>query len=261
VIAAKTAGLKGVALTDHDTTEGRDELMEASKKYDFPVVCGTELSLNFKGTTHMLGYSLGEGVDLDLNFIKHYRQDRNQEMFQKLLDLGFQLEWSKVEEIAEMGQIGKPHLALALLDHGYVHSKQEAFDRYLKKGAPAYVEKKRLSAKDGITLLLESGFAPVLAHPISLGLSPPEYLKNLELLKEWGLVGVEVYHPDNGEELSWLLNRVADKAGLVKTNGSDYHGANKNISLSWVIENSPITIRVLDQLRNGLHETRKRLKI
>jgi predicted metal-dependent phosphoesterase TrpH len=263
VLTAKTAGLKALALTDHDTTEGIDELFLAGKRLNFKVIAGCELSLNYSGTTHMLGYHFEEkGVEaLDLGFIKSFREERNREMFKKLVDMGFQLSWDRVCEIAGEGQLGKPHLALALVDHGYVAHKQEAFDKYLARGKPGYVEKRRLSAKEGIELLLKANYAPVLAHPISMGLKLHDYLKHLELLKEWGLVGVEAYHPDNGELLTALLSVIASRANLVATNGSDYHGANKSTALTWVLENSPLSVKVLDDLEEGLKATRKRLKL
>ncbi|MDR2200310.1 MAG: PHP domain-containing protein [Deltaproteobacteria bacterium] len=259
VAAAAAAGLKGLALTDHDTVEGVPEFFSAGKKRNFRTVGGVELSLNFKGTTHMLGYRLGGDFlpDLDLSFLQEYRRERNRAMFQKLLDLGFPLSWERVEEIAGDGLMGKPHLALALREKGIVSATQEAFELYLGKGRPAYVEKRRLGAEEGVKLLLNSGYAPVLAHPGSLKLAPGEYGEKLAYLKSRGLVGVEIYHPENGPELRRELSRAAEKLDLVATNGSDYHGANKKTPLSWVRENSPLSFGVLEELRKGLEKVRR----
>jgi predicted metal-dependent phosphoesterase TrpH len=260
--AGAACGLKGMALTDHDTTEGLTEFHEAGRRLGLLTISGTELSLDFRGTTHMLGYRSRESgeKDLDLSFLQSFRAERNRQMFQKLVDLGLDLSWERVMEIAGGGQMGKPHLALALLEKGCTQTFQEAFARYIGKGMPAYVEKRRLTAQEGIRLLLESGYAPVLAHPGSLGLSHGECADALVLLKEWGLTGVEVCHPDIGPELASLLKEAAKKLSLVPTGGSDYHGGNKkHLSIAWVLENSPFGPGKLRELEEALKDAKRRL--
>jgi predicted metal-dependent phosphoesterase TrpH len=207
----------------------------------------------------MLGYRLGEAPPLDLSILQKHRDDRNRKMHKKLVDLGLDVEWERIQAIAGEGQVGKPHLARALLQKGYVETIKEAFTKYLGKGMPAYVEKKRLTAVEGIRLLLDSGHAPVLAHPVSLGIGSSEYEPCLTFLKENGLVGLEVYHPDNDHHHTLLFKYLALKLGLVATNGSDFHGANKRTPLTWVLENSPLTLTVVGRLEEGLKETLRRL--
>jgi predicted metal-dependent phosphoesterase TrpH len=260
VLAARAAGLKGLALTDHDTVEGLPELLEEGGKRGLLAVGGVELSLNYSGTTHMLGYCMDKGLaaGLDLSFLQQFRQERNKAMFQRLLDLGLDLSWERVLEIGQDGQVGKPHLARAICEKGYASSLQDSFERYIGKGKPAYVDKKRLSAREGVRLLLDSGFAPVLAHPATLALPLDGHPKALKEMFDWGLVGVEAYHPDNSPELTDVLTETAKELGLACTNGSDFHGANKKTPLTWVMENSPLSVNIVEDLEKGLEDARRR---
>jgi predicted metal-dependent phosphoesterase TrpH len=139
-----------------------------------------------------------------------------------------------------------------MLEAGYVTTLQEAFDRFLAKGKPAYVDKVRLSPSKAIALLRENGFAPVLAHPISLQLSPNEWLEKLPVWKDWGLVGLEVFHPNHDVFFTDFIAEMAERFSFVSTAGSDYHGANKSTPITWVNGNSPIGLEVLETLKNAI---------
>jgi predicted metal-dependent phosphoesterase TrpH len=262
VAAARAHGLGALALTDHDTVEGLPEFYRAGEGQGFRVLGGTELSLEFLGTTHMLGYRLGPSPapELDLSFLQHFREERNTRILGRLGAMGIAVSQERLEAIAGGGVAGKPHIALALMEMGLVEARQEAFDRFLGRGKPAYVEKKRLNARDGIRLLLDSDYAPVLAHPHSLGVGPGEYGDVLAILKAWGLVGVEAFHPDNPEGDTLELLRVAGRLGLVVTNGSDFHGANKRIPLCWVKGHSPLGLSVIKALEGGLRGAKSLLR-
>jgi predicted metal-dependent phosphoesterase TrpH len=262
VATARAAGLAALALTDHDTVEGVPEFLAAGDRHSFHCVPGTELSLDFKGTTHMLGYRArgSPAPELSLDFIQRFREDRNRGIQARLEALGFRITWEDVCAIAGNGLMGKPHFAIAMLEAGIVGSRKEAFDRFLGKGKPAYVNKRRLTAQEGIRLLLNSDYAPVLAHPGSLGLKDDgEYDAALSLLHGWGLVGVEAFHPDNGKRFSKTLSAIAARLGLVRTNGSDFHGANKKIPLNWVLGHSPLSVSVVEELERGISAAKERL--
>jgi predicted metal-dependent phosphoesterase TrpH len=254
VAAAASAGLAGLALTDHDTTEGTGPFLEAGRRKGFPVVSGTELSLEYMGTTHLLGLDVDPGSSrpLELGFLQRFREERNEGIYRALEAAGAPVSRERVMAFAGEGQLGKPHFAKALVEAGWASSRQEAFHLYLGLGKRAYVKKRRLSPREGVKLVLDAGWCPVLAHPVSLGAPLDEYPGILASWKAWGLVGLEVYHPSHRPELSKRLRAMADGAGLVATCGSDYHGANKDVPLNWVMSNSPLTDAVLGILREGL---------
>ncbi|MDR1039633.1 MAG: PHP domain-containing protein [Deltaproteobacteria bacterium] len=257
VAAAASAGLAGLALTDHDTTEGVELFREAgSRKRGFLALGGCELSLDFRGTTHLLGLDvLPEGSrPLDLGFLQRFREERNEGLYKALEAIGKPVSRERVMSFSGTGQTGKPHFAKAMIEAGWVSARQEAFDLYLGLGRPAYVKKRRLSPPEGIRLMLDSGWCPVLAHPISLGLPLSEYPEILADWKARGLVGLEVWHPSHSPEVSERFRLMAKETGLVATCGSDYHGANKDVPLTWTLEYSPLTWDTLERLRDGLRE-------
>jgi predicted metal-dependent phosphoesterase TrpH len=254
VLLAKRANLAGLGLCDHDTVAGLSEFWAAGADYDFPVVGGVELSLNYRRITHLLGLGVASGKDGPprLEALQKWRLERNQKLLGKLEALGVKLSWERIEAIAGGGQPGKPHFARAMLESGYVSSPQEAFDKFMGKGRPAYVEKARLSPPEAIGLLRDKGFAPVLAHPVSLGLTAEEWLLAIPEWAEWGLAGLEAYHPDHSPAFSAFIALLAKKHGLAITAGSDYHGANKATPITWTRDNSPLGIGVVEALRQKL---------
>ncbi|MDR1035987.1 MAG: PHP domain-containing protein [Deltaproteobacteria bacterium] len=254
VAAASSAGLAGLALTDHDTTEGTELFLEAGRKKGFLAVAGTELSLDYRATTHLLGLDVlpESSRPLDLGFIQKFREERNEGIYVALEAIGKPVSREAVSGFAGEGQTGKPHFAKAMLKAGYVTARQEAFDLYLGIGKPAYVKKRRLTPPEGIRLLLDAGWCPVLAHSISMEAPLEEYPKIFEEWKAWGLVGLEVWHPSHSPEVAAYFDSLADDAGLVATCGSDFHGANKDVPINWTRDNSPLSLTVLDRLRDGL---------
>jgi predicted metal-dependent phosphoesterase TrpH len=254
VAAAASAGLAGLALTDHDTTEGTELFLEAGKRKGFLAIAGTELSLDYKATTHLLGLNVSpEGASpLDLGFLQKFREERNEGIFGALEAIGKPVSRESVASFAGVGQTGKPHFAKAMMKAGYISARQEAFDLYLGIGKPAYVKKRRLTPREGVRLILDAGWCPVLAHSISLEVPFGDYPGILKEWKEWGLVGLEVWHPSHSTEVSDCFARLAGETGLVATCGSDFHGANKDVPINWTMRNSPVSAAVLDRLREGL---------
>jgi len=225
---AKALGLKAIAVTDHDTVAGVEEALEEGILCGLEVIPGIEISVDVtKGTCHLLGYFIDyKEKDLlkRLLFIQRAREERNLKMLQKLKALGIDLTLEEVKAQAKDGQICRPHFALAMIKKGYVSSVDEAFERFLKKGGPAYVEKFRLSPEEAIRMILQSKGIPVLAHPFTLELEKEEFETFLKELKQHGLKGIEAYYPDHTLEQTEFYERLGKKYGLLITGGTDFHG-------------------------------------
>lgn len=218
-------GLRAVAVTDHDSTEGLGEALEAASAYpDLRVVPGIELSTDVPGNEiHVLAYYIqytDPGVQERLARFREGRLDRARKMVEKLGALGVEIEWDRVQAIAGEGAVGRPHLALAMLEKGYIKEPREAFDAYIGRNGPAYVEREKLTPVQAVELIRDWGGAAVIAHPGWMSDLDP----TLEELKRAGLVGMEVYYAQYSPEQIGELAAVAANHGLLACGGSDYHG-------------------------------------
>ncbi|MGA9754837.1 MAG: PHP domain-containing protein [Desulfobaccales bacterium] len=229
---AKEGGLTAMALTDHDTVDGLSEAVAEGERIELEVIPGVEISAQFPGgTMHILGlfvdYHNGR-LDERLAVLKQARIDRNPQIIAKLNALGIPVTMARVEEISGGGQVGRPHIARALQEAGFVTSIQQAFDIYLRKGGKAYVGKFRFPPGQALAMIREAKGIPVLAHPFTLGLGSAYALKNLVIeLKGLGLAGLEVFYSEHTREQEALYLKLAQELGLLITGGSDYHGLNK----------------------------------
>jgi 3',5'-nucleoside bisphosphate phosphatase len=229
---AHAAGCAAVALTDHDRLDGLDAAEGRARELGVGFVRGCEISCEVpKGTMHVLIYFVaGDGGALgdELRRLQQARDDRNERMLRRLSDeLGLPVTLEEVEEEAKGSGIGRPHVAAVLVRKGVVGSIQEAFDRYLAKGQPGYVEKVRLYPAEAIRIARQSGAVPVLAHPLSLGLEPGPLEGLVDELAAEGLAGIEaIYGRYSPEERAGLAD-LAKRHGLVATGGSDHHGTYK----------------------------------
>ena len=230
---AAARGVKVFALTDHDSTEGIAEARAAAAKYDdFVLVPGCELSTDIEGAeVHVLGYFGFEmlanpELQAELARFRAGRFERGRLMTEKLTELGLPVSWERVLEIAGEASVGRPHVAQALVEAGHVASIKEAFDRYIGRDGPAYVERDKMTPQEAIATLRRFGAPPVLAHPSFIkGSDAP--IESLEgLLREFkaaGLVGMEVYYKDYSDELVRRLAALAKTLALMPLGGSDYH--------------------------------------
>ena len=228
---AKKVGLLAIALTDHDTVDGLTSAINTAKEIGINFVCGVEISVKFegKGHFHLLGYFKSPQIpELSkvLKRLKEARANRNKKMIEKLKELGVNISMEELKEIAK-GEIGRPHIAKVLVKKGVVKSFEEAFDKYLKKGAPAYVPKALLSPEEAISLVLKAKGVPVLAHPITLKLDYFSLKKYIKKLKDLGLKGIEAYYTEHSEEFTQEILKYAKEFDLIVTGGSDFHGENK----------------------------------
>jgi len=226
---AAGAGLKVIALTDHDSVGGVASAIEAAG--DFPqlrVIPGVEISTDVpRGEVHMLGYFIDytdKELLLELDNMRNSREKRAQDMIAKLADLGMAIEWQRVQEIAGSGTVGRPHIAQAMLEKGYIASFKEAFNKYLGFGKPAYARRVKMTPLEAVKLILRTNGLPVLAHPLTVN----DHEALVAELTPGGLTGIEAYYGEySAEEIKKLVS-LADKHGLIVTGGSDYHGLDDN---------------------------------
>jgi predicted metal-dependent phosphoesterase TrpH len=229
---AKKAGLRAISITDHDTLDGTIEALGCPDLAPLEVISGIEMTANFpSGGMHILGY-LFETDDVSLGqtlkIVQNARAERNSKITYKLKALGINIQYSDVLTIAGTGQVGRPHFAQALVLKGTVGNVDEAFNKFLKKGGPAYASRYRLEPAEAIEVITKAGGVPVLAHPSSLGAKREEKLDRiLADLKNAGLKGLEVYYPEHDPEQESTYKRLALRNGLVMTGGTDFHGSIK----------------------------------
>jgi len=227
---AKSKGLQAIAITDHDTIEGLDEGLSEGERIGFEVIAGVEISADHSpGSMHMLGYFLDIHHPLlksKLDYLQRARAERNPKIIQNLNRLGVRISYEEVVKASGGGQVGRPHVAQVLIEKGYVRNFQEAFDRFLRKGAPAYVDKVRLKSKEAISFIREAGGLAVLAHPKTVT-TDGSFEKILGELIEEGLRGIEVFYPEHNPLEVAQFKAMAERHGLLVTGGTDYHGIEK----------------------------------
>lgn len=229
---AKARGLAAIALTDHDTIEGLAEAVAAGHELGLEVIPGVEISARHPhGSMHILGYFLDWQSPLlaqRLAVLQRARADRNPQIIAKLNALGIPLTLAQVEAVSGGGQVGRPHIARALWEAGYVGSIQEAFDIYLGNEGKAYVSKFRFPPAEAIAMIREAGGVAVLAHPFTLNPADVAELRALlEELAGLGLAGVECFYPEHTPEQEALYLALAKELNLAVSGGSDFHGDNK----------------------------------
>jgi len=241
-------GLQVIALTDHDTIAGVAEAVEAGKDFGIEVIPGLEISVDFEpGTNHVCGYFIdieNEELKAGLKFVQDARRDRNPMMVRKLNELGIDITMAEIAAKAGEGQIGRPHFARVLVEKGYVKASEEAFEKYLTKGAPCYVDKQRLSLERAAEMIRGAGGVAVLAHPGLLGLETErEYRDYFRYAKDAGVVGLESYSSAHSAQQNVMFRQLADELEMFSTGGSDFHGESKpEVELGVFADHCEITI-------------------
>lgn len=226
VTQAHEAGLSMIALTDHDTTNGLAEAQAAGAAMGVDVVPGIEINTYLphgQGEAHVLGYYLDTAnADLQafLQFLRDTREKRGERMVALLREQGYDVTWARVRELAH-GAVGRPHVAMALMEQGYADSIADAFDRYISPGRPAYVPRFKMVPEDAVRMLRSVRGVPVLAHPLRLFGLEDDLLPRL---MRAGLLGLECYYGEYDEPAVENLLALAEQHGLIATGGSDYHG-------------------------------------
>ncbi|PIE62078.1 MAG: ribonuclease III [Desulfobacter postgatei] len=262
---ARDTGIEAVALTDHDTIAGILEIKDIIHSYPFEFITGVEISCapppEFKslGSIHMLGYGFSVydcGLNDALARAAKARTTRNPQIIEKLNGLGFDISLDEVERRFGTRQTGRPHIAELLVEKGYVSDFRKAFDLYLGKNKPAYVDKFKISCRDAIRIILDAGGLPVLAHPGIIEFQHPHDLDTfINMLADAGLAGIEVYYPEHDSALRKHLSEIVHSKGLVATGGSDFHGSfNKGVDLGRGRGDLNVAISVFKKLNDRLLE-------
>ncbi len=220
VARALREGLDALGITDHDTVEGVPEALAAAEGTPLRIVPGVEISAHIKDRElHILGYLIDPYHHDLLGALAQFRQqrlDRALQMVDRLKDLGLPLSWERVLDLAGEGVVGRPHVARALQEAGYVRSLQEAFDEYLNQERPAFVSRDKMTPAQAIGLIHQAGGVSVLAHPWGVLSALPELVRV-------GLRGLEVYYPGYSPAVTAELRQLARQRHLVCTGGSDFH--------------------------------------
>lgn len=224
VRAANALGLAGIAITDHDTIEGIPDALQEGLLCNLQIFPGVELSTEFAGRDiHILGYFMDfdlKWLEEKLLFLQQKRQQRMRQIIQKLNDYGFCLQVEDVFKYSIAGSVGRPHVAMAMVEKGYVDSIKEAFDNYLGKNCVGYVERYKISALEAIATIHRCHGVAVLAHP---GLIVDQSL--LPALLELNFDGIEVNHPDHKAVDKKRYQKLAKQHHLAVTGGSDFHAS------------------------------------
>ncbi|MEX2237643.1 MAG: PHP domain-containing protein [Dehalococcoidia bacterium] len=223
---AAEQGVTLMSLTDHDSTEGIAEAREACKRHGIKLVPGSEISTDIASDeVHVLAHFLDPDdpeLQAFLSTNREGRYERGREMVTSLQRLGLDITWDRVKEIAGDAAIGRPHVAQALLEKGHVATISEAFDLYIGRNGPAYVERIKMTPEEAIRFIVSVGGIATFAHP-QFTTSTNEILPSLV---EAGLSGIEVYYKDLEEEAVEGVLALARQYDLIPLGGTDYHGLN-----------------------------------
>lgn len=233
---ALSLGLTAIAITDHDTLAAYEHAVPYSAGKPLRLMTGIELSTRVMAETnpiyrsaHLLGYfpsGAGEGFASWVESLRQRRRDRNMELARRLQSLGLDVRLEEAEAQSR-NVTGRPHFARVMIDKGYCRDMEEAFLRYLGETGAAYVEREDPAIEEGIQRIRDGGGVPVLAHPVRTCPPGRDPLALLAPWKEAGLAGLEIWHPDHGERERSKFTEAAHRLGLIRTGGSDYHGAVK----------------------------------
>lgn len=230
---ASRLGIKVMAITDHDTVAGVAEAQAAGAALGVEVIAGVEINTDVPhAEVHVLGYFVDiEHAELNekLAAIREGRIGRAKRMAEVLTEMGAPVDFHRILQIAGEGAVGRPHVAQALLEAGHVTSYAQAFDKYIGRNSPAYVERMKFSPAEACALIRRAGGLPVLAHPVffdrygMIKASFDEKALLPEMLAQ-GLAGIEVYYSGYDAVTIERLLGLARQYGLLVTGGTDFHG-------------------------------------
>jgi len=226
---AKRKGLRAISITDHDTVEAMADMSEADDEGEFEIIPGVEIGADFGGVTiHILGYFFDPGnaeLGKKLKRIQSARNERNEQILLLLKKMGILIPGSELSRVSRIGQAGRPHIAAILMKKGVVKSIDEAFTRFLRQGAAAYVPRFVYSVEEVFNMISQAGGIGILAHPVQLRRAGLDLEIAIRELLHSGLDGIEVFYPTHSKKTRIELKRYVDKFSLVMTGGSDYHGS------------------------------------
>lgn len=247
---AKWKGVSALSLCDHDSLEGYPELEATARREGIEVLTGVELSCEYSGRDlHVLGYGVDPGHQPLQGLLRDFRatrQRRGELIVEKLATQGVHIEIEKVRARAAGGALGRPHIAAALLEAGYVADHAQAFIKYIGEGCPAYVDKYKMQPDDAVAAIHAAGGLAFVAHP-------GYYLQDeaaFRALLERGFDGIEVYHPHHQPVVVTRLLGIARDHGLLISGGSDFHGFAGRDNLG----EPPVPYALLERIRETLEQ-------
>jgi len=239
---AQKKGINALALTDHDTLDGLEAARDAAKAAGIRLIPGIEINIQWTGESaaaagvsgvgpggefHLLGLGIRSPSPAFLAAISELsrrREARNRAILDRMHELSIEATWEEVLALSGRHSIGRPHFARLLVNKKVVRTPEQAFARYLKAGKPLYVPKAGLAFAEAAALVRESGGIPVLAHPMSLYVAWGRLPDLVKALKNYGLMGIEAWHPTARVESCRRLEKLGRELGLYITEGSDFHG-------------------------------------
>ena len=253
---AHQAGVTAMAITDHDIVDGIPHALNAAAPLGIEIIPGVELSSRLDGQElHVLGYFFDWQDSTFRDHLAQQRLSRNARIpqtIERLNAVGLELSEDDIRTRAGSGSIGRPHIAQVLVDKGYVQDTREAFDRYLKEGAPAYVPRMLADTREVITWIRNAGGVPVLAHPTWTRCQGEPLFHLCASLKEAGLLGLEVFYSTHNRKQTSRYLELAKRLDLLITGGSDFHGAaNPTIHVGRGKGNLKVPATLLDPLRQA----------
>jgi predicted metal-dependent phosphoesterase TrpH len=255
VIMAKKAGLKALAITDHDTVDGIQPAIAAAAAAGIEIIPGIELSASVGGSEiHLLGYFVDHNNEALKNRIADMRLgrvSRMKKMIGRLHGAGLQITEGDIFSTAGYGTVGRLHLATIMKAKGVVRTTKEAFEKYIGDRCPCYVKHTPFDHRDAIKMLLDAGGVPVLGHP---GVTNADLL--LPELIEAGLRGIEVYHSEHSPSATRKYLKMAEDNGLVSTGGSDCHGLKKDRILMGTVRVGKEVIEKLKKVSEAIKKGR-----
>jgi len=257
VSAAGRRGVRVLAVTDHDSTDGlRDAFDEAAKHPPLTIVPGLEINCDAPGAAgaevHVLGYYVDHEAGWFQDFLREQRVERVARVHRivaRLAELGMPIDAAEVFAIVKEGSAGRPHVAQVMVQRGYVRSVREAFDRYLHANGPANVPRKRLTPVEAVRIIRRAHGVPVFAHP---GLADRDAL--IPELVEAGLMGIEAIYAEHSAAQTAHYKDVCRAHGLVATGGSDYHGERSGRTNP--LGHPPVPMSVWEELKAAAEKAR-----
>lgn len=228
---ASKKGLSAFALTDHDTTEGIDEAIDAAKNKEIEVIPGIELSTEYEGKDiHIIGLYIDYKGEFFQDYLKQFQNSRtirNKKMCQKLTEHGIPISYDTLKEYFPGAVITRAHYAKYLWKEGYVSSMKQAFERYIGDYAPCFLPREKVTPTQAIELILKSGGIPVLAHPTLYRLNSHKLEQLVCTLKKAGLIAIECIYSTYSPAEERHIKALALKYSLLPSGGSDFHGTIK----------------------------------
>jgi len=248
-------GLEIIAVTDHDNVTNVEKAQNLGKENGLKVISGIEIS-TYRGEAeyHILGYFVDIENDALLGLteaILDSRVERTHKMIEKLTEMGYPLDFADVKKFATGVSLGRPHIARAMIEKGYIEEIGDAFTQeFIAGGGKAYAEKKNVLPAEAIEVILKAGGIPVIAHPYIINHGKPLAKKEISRLKDVGLKGVEVYQTKHNKKITKKYKKIAEELGLLIIGGSDYHGEN---SPGILPGDTGMTQEEFDQLESYAH--------